>query len=301
VKYRARLVRSGYTGLPAVGITCYLSVHVAYVRNALWAFPGSTQSLSGKGAYHLSRWEAGAAVAPLYDNVVLKVSGESLGSDRMLEPKRFFAAAHMIADVHSMGVAVTVVLGGGNIFRGTQAGEWGLPLGQADLAGMAATGINALLLEGLIKNLGLRTAVFSRGPAIGIGNSYTPTDVRAALQGGAVVLLAGGLGISGISTDVTAVNAAIDTASPAIIVSKYGIDGVYTSDPRDPCHGAEAIYIPILAATEALEQKLGVLDAAAFSLARDHGKLIHIVPATEIYAPRYVLEGKEIGSRVLPE
>ncbi len=235
-----------------------------------------------------------------YDSIVLKVSGESLGGNGLLEPQRFISVAQMIANVQSMGIAVTVVLGGGNIFRGTLDEKWGLSRVQADLAGMAATGINALLLGGLLDNFGIVAAIFSRGPAAGIGSSYQPEGVRASLDGGAVVLLAGGLGIPGISTDVAAVDAAIDTGSPAVIMSKHGVDGVYTSDPRDPFYGPEASFVPSVAATEALERKLGIMDAAALVLARDHGKIIHIVSATEAYAPCYILEGKEIGSRIVP-
>jgi uridylate kinase len=258
--------------------------------------------LGRKGAGLLSSEQiiAPLALAPLYDRVVIKVSGESLGEDRLLERRRFTSVAQMIAAVHSIGVTVTVVVGGGNIFRGANADEWGIERDEADDVGMASTGVNVLLLKSLLRRLGLTPAVFSRGTAEGTGQPYDCEQVRASLQNGAVALLAGGLGKPGISTDVTAVDAAIDTEAPVVIMSKHGVDGVYTSDPHDPRDGEAALFIPELTVSEALEQNLQVMDAAALSLARRHGKLIHVIPAAETYAPRYVLEGKEIGSRIIP-
>jgi len=238
--------------------------------------------------------------APLYDGIVIKISGESLGEYGLLEPQRFAAVAQMIAAVHSMGVTVTVVVGGGNIFRGALADQWGLEREQADAVGMASTGVNVLLLRGLLRNLGLVPAVFSRGPAEGTGQPYDREHVRTSLQKGAIVLLSGGLGVPGISTDVAAIEAAIDTGAPAVIMSKNGVDGVYTREPHDPQGGGDASFIPDLTASEALERNLQVMDATALHRARDHGKLIHVIPAAETYAPRYVLEGKEIGSRIIP-
>ena len=237
--------------------------------------------------------------APLYDRIVIKISGESLGDYNLLEPKRFAPVAQMIAAVHSMGVTVTVVVGGGNIFRGTLADQWELEREQADAVGMAATGVNVLILQGLLRNLGLLPAVFSRGPAGGIGQPYDCDHVRASLEKRAIVLLAGGLGVPGISTDVAAVEAAIDTEAPAVIMSKHDVDGIYTSDPHGP-YGTDAVHIPALTASEALERELQVTDAAALRRARAHGKLIHVIPAADTFAPCDVLQGKEIGSRVIP-
>jgi uridylate kinase len=236
---------------------------------------------------------------PLYDRIVIKISGESLGEYNLLEPKRFTPVAQMIAAVHSMGVTVTVVVGGGNIFRGALADYWELEREQADAVGMAATGVNVLILQGLLCNLGLAPAIFSRGPAEGTGQPYDREHVRASLEKGAIVLLAGGLGVPGISTDVAAIEAAIDTGAPAVIMSKHDVDGVYTSDPNGP-RGASAVLIPDLTASEALEQELQITDAVALRRARGHGKLIHIVPAKDPFAPYDVLEGKDIGSRIIP-
>ena len=96
---------------------------------------------------------------------------------------------------------------------------------------------------------------------------------------------------------MTAVHAAIDTDAPAVIMAKHGVDGVCSDDPKlNPA----ATLIPVLTASEAIDRHLRIMDTTALTLARDHAKQIHVIPATETYGPRYVLEGKEIGSRILP-
>ena len=247
-----------------------------------------------------------AQSAVLYNRVVLKISGESLGEfspsgeRSLLDSQRFAAAAEMIAAIHAMGVTTTVVVGGGNIFRGSLADKWELKPEQADEVGMDSTRVNVRLLRFLLFNRGLAPAVFSRGPAEGLGSRYDCEDVRTALHRGEIVLLAGGLGVPGISTDVTAIEAAIDTGAPAVIMTKHGVDGVYTSDPHDPLGGAKATRIPDLTASYALEQKLQVMDAIALRRARSNGKLIHVIPAAAPDAPCRVLKGEGIGSRITP-
>jgi uridylate kinase len=248
----------------------------------------------------LSSEQITAPPTPLYEKVVIKISGESLGEYNLLEPQRFASVAQMIATVHSMGVTLTIVVGGGNIFRGALADKWGMTREQADEVGMTSTGVNVKALQNMLQNLGLAPAVFARGPALGTGQPYNREHVRTALQMGKIVLLAGGLGVPGISTDVAAIEAAIDTDTPAVLMSKHGVNGVYTGDPHDPQAGAEATFMADLTASEALKQGLQVMDAVALHQARAHGKLIHVIPAAETDAPRYVLEGKEIGSRIIP-
>ena len=258
--------------------------------------------LGRKGAGLLSSEQiiAPLALAPLSDRVVIKVSGESLGEDRLLERQRFTSVAQMIAAVHSIGVTVTVVVGGGNIFRGANADEWGIERDEANMSAWlqpeSTSFCSRACSEGSALHQRSSRAVLPKERA----SPYDCEQVRASLQNGAIALLAGGLGKPGISTDVTAVDAAVDTEAPVVIMSKHGVDGVYTSDPHDPRDGDAALFIPELTVSEALEQNLQVMDAAALSLARRHGKLIHVIPAAETYAPRYVLEGKEIGSRIIP-
>jgi uridylate kinase len=236
-------------------------------------------------------------IEPCYRRIVLKVSGESLGSSTPHDIDRMTEAAQAIAVARHLGVTVTVIIGGGNIFRGAQAAAWGIERPLADAAGMAATGVNALLLDGILTRLGVPVQIFSRGPCTGIGTPYNREELRSTLMDGRVALLAGGMGVSGFSTDVPAVHAAIDTTADVIIMAKHGVDGVYTADPG---HEPNARFIARLTATEALERKLRIMDSSALTLARDHHKYIHVVPADDANSVRHAIEGKEIGSVIDP-
>jgi uridylate kinase len=254
---------------------------------------------------------------PRYDRIVVKISGESLAGDspcepgpcimrhdiehhrrsRALDPGRMHSVAQMIASIRTMGVGVTAVVGGGNIYRGSNAVDWRIERYQADLAGMAATAVNVLLLEGVLNTLGIPTAVFSRGPCVGVGREYAGSaPLREAIQEDAVVLVAGGLGVPHISTDVAAVQAAIDTNAPAVIMSKHGVSGVYSAHPSEP----GSYLMPSLAASDALRLGLAVMDSMALRLAIEYGKVIHVIAAKDIDGPRDILEGKDIGSVVSP-
>ncbi|GAA2128809.1 amino acid kinase family protein [Actinomadura napierensis] len=238
-------------------------------------------------------------VEPRYRRIVLKVSGESLGgSHSPVDIDRMTEVAQSIRTVCKMGVTTTVIVGGGNIFRGGSAKAWELDRLQADEAGMAATGVNAILLQGILESMAVRTEIFSRGPCNGIGIPYSGEELRAALSDGQVGILAGGMGISGFSTDVPAVHAAIDTMAEVVIMSKHGTDGVYNDDPRVV---KNARFLPSLSASQALARKLRVMDSTALSLARDHSKYIHVVPAADPNSVQYAVEGKEVGSVITPQ
>jgi uridylate kinase len=236
-------------------------------------------------------------IEPRYRRIVVKVSGESLCSRTALDLDRMMDVAQSIAFISSMGVTVTVIVGGGNIFRGARADAWHLERHQADAVGMAATGVNALLLDGILNQIGAATQIFSRGPCTGIGVPYEREELLATLREGHVALLAGGLGISGFSTDVSAVHAAIDTSAEVVIMSKHGIDGVYDADPRS---NPDATFLPSLTASDALSKNLQVMDSTALMLALKHQKYIHVVPASESNNVRYAVEGKEMGSLIYP-
>ena len=229
-----------------------------------------------------------------YKRVAVKVSGESLG---LINRQRTTRVAQTIAAVHASGVTQAVVVGGGNLFRASDGLEWGMDSFEADTAGMIATAFNAQLLQGILAGMSVPTHIFSRGPASSVGTVYNREDVREALDTGHVVLVAGGMGIPGISTDVPAVHAAIDTGAEAVIMAKHGVDGVYSADPRqDP----GAVFLPQVMGSEALAQRLAVMDAAALDIALKHGVQIHVISADEPANIRYVIEGKEIGSVILP-
>ena len=232
-----------------------------------------------------------------YRRVVLKLSGEAFSSElATLDSDQFAEAARSITEVHALGADVLVVVGGGNVFRGAEREKFNLSSSDGDKVGMIATGLNAALLEGGLRAIGTSVEVFSRGPCIGVGTPWERNAVNAALEHG-VVILAGGLGVPSMSTDVPAVHAAVELDADAVIMEKHGVDGVYTSDPR---LSSDARLLPVVSASNAIEQRLGVMDIVALELARQFGKTIHVVPASDRTAAAGVVRGEDRGSRVTP-
>jgi uridylate kinase len=233
-----------------------------------------------------------------YRRIVLKVSGESLSSPGApLDSVRFGEVGQSIAELWDMGIATTVVVGGGNIFRGGRAATFNLDRVTADKIGMIATGVNAQLLAGALSTKSVPHQIFSRGAATGIGVPYDTTQLRKLLADGQVAILAGGSGEPGHSTDLPAVQAAIDACADVVVMSKHGIDCVFDADPKET---PDARPLAELTVSDALRWNLGVMDSAALALARENGKLIHVVPASDPNSVRYAIEGKQIGSVIYP-
>lgn len=232
-----------------------------------------------------------------YRRVVLKVSGESLaGEHSPVDPVRFAEVASSIKAICSANVSVTVIVGGGNIFRGGQV-RWRIDGDTADAAGMTATGVNALLLTGALESVQVRTEIFSRGPCGAIGSPYSAERLCHALDHGTVAIIAGGMGVPRISTDVSAVHAAIDTEADVVIMAKHGTDGVYDSDPRA---NPDAVFMPTLIASDALTRGLEIMDQSALRLALGSKKMIHVVPAGDARHVQSAVEGQPIGSVIYP-
>ncbi|MGW4059206.1 amino acid kinase family protein [Amycolatopsis sp. NPDC004747] len=235
----------------------------------------------------------------LYNRVVLKISGESLSfAGTALHPRRFDEVAMSIAEVHDLRIGVIVVTGGGNIWRGAGAAGWQISPTWADMIGMYGTGFNIAALAARLEHMHLPVETLTRGNTTGLGDPYTTTKLGEALDHGKIVLIAGGMGVTGVSTDVAAVSAAIDAHADAVIMAKYGVDGVYDRDPR---RTEGAVFLPELTVSDALAKKLAVMDATALTMAQAGKVPIHVIPADETSGVRYVIEGKKFGSKILPE
>lgn len=239
--------------------------------------------------------QAGTAALQLtYNRIVLKVSGESLGT---ADPSTMWAASKPIVDAYNLGVDLALVIGGGNLLRGEQSKQWGIPRENLDRAGMLATAFNASLLSDILEASGVPTRIYSRGPCAGLGDTYRQDGALATISSRRVLLIAGGMGVAGISTDVAAAHLAADIKAEAIVMSKFGVDGVYDDDPRK---SPDAKFLRVLNATTALDNDLAIMDREALHLARGHHIPIRVVPADSATALVDVLTGIDVGSTVLP-
>src|SRR6202047_1513789 len=207
--------------------------------------------------------------APVYKRIVLKLSGEALrerGARENISPQIVREIAERIKEVKALGVQTSVVIGGGNIWRGLSASHRGMDRTTADYMGMLATVINGLALQSALVQLGVETRVQT---AIEMKNVAEPFILGRAirhLELGRVVIFAAGSGNPYFSTDTTAALRASESGA-AVILTATKVDGVYD---RDPNTNANAKRYGRITFTEALTKRLQIMDSTAFSLCMDN-------------------------------
>lgn len=231
-----------------------------------------------------------------YKRVVLKLSGEALAGDQGfgISPPVVDRMTNEIKDLHEKGVTLGLVIGGGNIVRGTQASQEGMDRVHADYMGMLATVINALAMQDMLERKGVGTRVMTAIRMEELAEPYIRRRALRHLEKGRVVIFAAGTGNPYFSTDTAAVLRAIEMDAD-LLVKATKVEGVYTADPhKDP----NATFIPRLSFQEVLSRELGVMDAAAFSLCKDNGLPIVVLNIQKHGAMIAALRGEEVGTLV---
>jgi len=226
----------------------------------------------------------------VYRRVVVKVSGEALmGPDSfgIHQPTLERIAADLMAS-QRLGVAIAVVVGGGNIFRGVNVSEKGVARATGDMMGMLATVMNALALESAIEKAGLAARTMSALTMPEVCEAYERGRALRHLEQGRVVLLAGGTGNPFFTTDTTAVLRAAEIGAEAVLKAT-NVDGVYSADPKKDKNAAR---YDCLSHQEAIERNLKVMDTTAFALARENRMPIIVFSIREKGAIAAVLRGK---------
>jgi uridylate kinase len=208
------------------------------------------------------------AGGPQPRRVVLKLSGEVFGGGAVgVDPDVVQELARQIAYVVHLGVQVAAVVGGGNFFRGVELERRGMDRSRADYMGMIATVMNCLALQDFLEKLKIDTRVQSAITMAQVAEPYIPRRAIRHLEKGRVVIFGAGAGMPYFSTDTVAVQRALEIHADIVLMSKNGVDGVYTADPNaDP----SAVKLDTVTFDEALKQGLRVADAAAFSLCMEN-------------------------------
>jgi uridylate kinase len=213
---------------------------------------------------------AAPATPPLrFHRVVLKLSGENFGGGEIgVDPDVVQSIARQIATVVKRGVQIAVVVGGGNFFRGEELQQRGMDRPRADYMGILGTVMNSLALQDFLERQGIDTRVQTAITMAQVAEPYIPRRAIRHLEKGRVVIFGAGAGMPYFTTDTVAAQRALEIHADVVLMSKNGVDGVYTADPRtDP----EARKLDTVTFAEALRQGLRVVDAAAFSLCMDNG------------------------------
>jgi uridylate kinase len=233
-----------------------------------------------------------------YRRVLLKLSGEMLAGDQKfgISPPVVDSLTDEIRRVHEMGVKLGVVIGGGNIVRGTLASQQGMDRVNADYMGMLATVINALALQDWLERKQIETRVLTAIRMEQLAEPYIRRRAQRHLDKGRVVIFAGGTGNPYFSTDSAAVLRGIEMEAD-VIIKATKVDGVYTADPaKDPT----ATFIPEISFLDALSRELGVMDAAALSLCKENGTPVVVMSLDHPDAVSRVVRGERLGTLVHP-
>ena len=230
-----------------------------------------------------------------FRRILLKLSGEALmgkgGSS--LDPGILARLAGEVRDLAAAGAEMALVLGGGNIFRGAGAGA-GMDRVRGDHMGMLATVINALAMQDALERLGAETRVMSALPMETVCESYACHRARRHLDKGRILLFAAGTGNPFFTTDSAASLRAIEIGAE-LLIKATKVNGVYSEDPTN---NPKAVFYPQLTYDQALDKKLGVMDATALVLCRDHRLPVRVMNLYQSGALMRLLTGAEIGSLV---
>jgi uridylate kinase len=208
-------------------------------------------------------------VAPVYRRILVKLSGEALlGAQEFgTDPQRLQEIARQIAHVHGRGVEISIVVGGGNIFRGMAAQAAGMDRATGDYMGMLATVLNGLALQDTLEKAGVPTRVLSALTISEVAEPYIRRRAMRHLEKGRVVIFAAGTGNPFFTTDTAAALRATEMHAEVILMAKNGVEGVYTADPAtDP----DAEFIPEITHMEAVSRQLRVMDTTALTLCMEN-------------------------------
>lgn len=231
-----------------------------------------------------------------YPRVLLKLSGEALAGDKGfgfdLERISFFCA--QIKEVLAMGVELALVIGGGNMIRGSQLSKLGMDRVGADYMGMLGTVINALAMQDQLEKQGVDTRVMTAIRMEELAEPYIRRRALRHLEKGRTVIFAAGTGNPYFSTDTAAVLRGIQMKA-SVIIKATSVDGVYSADPKkDPT----AQKYDTISFRDVMLGELGVMDQTAATLCKENGLPLIVLNIHQPGAVARVLRGERVGTLV---
>ncbi len=230
----------------------------------------------------------------MYKRVLLKVSGEVFGGTKGgLDYVAISEVAKQIADASSLKTAIGVVVGGGNIIRGTEADKFGVLRTTADYMGMLATVINSLALQSVLEEkFHLQTRVQSAINVTSVAESFIRRRAIRHLEKSRIVIFAGGTGNPYFSTDTAAVLRAIEI-NAEIMMKATKVDGVYSKDPKKH---ADAVRYEKITYQEVLDKQLKIMDSTAITLCMDNHLPIMVLNIFDEGNIKNAILGKKVGT-----
>jgi len=231
-----------------------------------------------------------------YKRILLKLSGEALsGSETFgIDPKILDLMALEIGQLVGIGVQVGLVVGGGNLFRGSALQEAGLDRVTGDHMGMLATVMNALALRDALERSNISTQVMSSIPMSGVVDHYDRRKAIRALGNGDVVIFSAGTGNPFFTTDSAACLRGIEVEAE-LVLKATKVDGVYSADPMKV---PDAVKFDELTYDQVLEKRLEVMDLTAILMCRDHSMPLRVFEMERPGALLNIVRGGEDGTLI---
>lgn len=232
----------------------------------------------------------------MYKRVLLKLSGEALAAERGfgVDVTRVHEIAEEIADVHTMGVELAIVVGGGNFFRGVAEQARNMDRVSADHMGMLATIINALAVQDALEKQEVHCRVMSAIEMNQVSEPYIRRRAIRHLEKGRVVIFAAGTGNPYFSTDTAASLRAMEIKAD-VLLKATKVEGIYSADPLT---NKDAVKFDEISYMEILQRNLRVMDMTAVSLCKDNDLPMIIFSMNQRGNIRRVIAGEKVGSLV---
>ena len=233
---------------------------------------------------------------PYYSSILLKLSGEALQGEQGygIDNDILNRIAREISEVSKLGVKVSIVIGGGNIYRGVSAAAAGMDRTTADYMGMLATAINSIALQHFLEKHGLVTRVQSALELNRVAEPYIQRRALRHLEKGRVVIFAAGTGNPYFTTDTAASLRALEINAD-IILKATKVNGVYDKDPNK---FKDAKMFKSLKYMQVLEKELEIMDSTAISLCKDNKIPICVFNLFQKDNIKKIVMGKKVGTTV---
>jgi len=234
----------------------------------------------------------------MYKRILVKLSGEALSGDgtSIIDSEALLSTAKEIKKIADMGVEVSIVIGAGNICRGSLVEKTGMDRVTGDYMGMLGTVINSFAMMDALKRLGNNAVVLSAVEMERFTPTYTPELADKLLKEKTIVIFGGGTGKPFFSTDTCATMRAIETKANAILIAKNGVDGIYDDDPRT---NKNAKMFTTIKCSEILKRQLKVMDLTAVEMLIDKDIDVRVFNMQNSANFEKVVRGEPIGTTIM--
>ncbi len=233
----------------------------------------------------------------MFKRVIIKISGEALkGKGKYgIDPSTVKSIANEIKDIHSLGVNVGVVVGGGNLWRGKTGEELGMDRAQADYMGMLGTIMNGLALQDSLESIDVPSRVMTVLPVSAVAEPYLRRRALRHFEKNRVLIFSGGTGTPFFSTDTAAALRGAELNADIILMAKNNVDGVFD---RDPLSNENAKMFKKISQKELMIKNLEVMDQTAASICQENKIDLIVFNLNKEGNMKKAVQGLEIGTRV---